>query len=81
MTLNTAAAAATAVAAAARSETHDSSEKEKEITTSYMLVGKTAAQVDGWIAKAYDAYRAMLRGEQAASKSDRCASVAKASET
>jgi hypothetical protein len=40
-----------------------------------MLVGKSAAQVDGWIAKAYDAYRAMLRGEQAASKSDRCATV------
>jgi hypothetical protein len=29
----------------------------------------------GWIAKAFDAYRAILRGEQAASKSDRWGQV------
>uniref|UniRef100_A0A383VM89 AAA+ ATPase domain-containing protein n=1 Tax=Tetradesmus obliquus TaxID=3088 RepID=A0A383VM89_TETOB len=54
-----------------RSEAREGSDKESQLITTYMLVGKTAAQVDGWVAKAYDAYRAMLKGEQAASKADR----------
>uniref|UniRef100_A0A383VPB5 AAA+ ATPase domain-containing protein n=1 Tax=Tetradesmus obliquus TaxID=3088 RepID=A0A383VPB5_TETOB len=66
-----AATAAAAAAAAARSEAREGSDKESQLITTYMLVGKTAAQVDGWVAKAYDAYRAMLKGEQAASKADR----------
>ncbi|WIA39189.1 hypothetical protein OEZ86_005314 [Tetradesmus obliquus] len=54
-----------------RSEAREGSDKESQLITTYTLVGKTAAQVDGWVAKAYDAYRAMLKGEQAASKADR----------
>jgi hypothetical protein len=56
-----------------RSEAREGSDKECQLITCYSLVGRSAAQVDGWLAKAYDAYRALLRGEQAASKADRCA--------
>eukprot|EP00879_Flechtneria_rotunda_P010326 GHRR01010797.1.p1 GENE.GHRR01010797.1~~GHRR01010797.1.p1 ORF type:complete len:380 (+),score=105.86 GHRR01010797.1:129-1268(+) len=46
-----------------RTEQCVSIEKETELVITYTLLGDTAAQVDAFITKAYDAYRAMLKGE------------------
>lgn len=55
-----------------RFETSETNDKETTSVTTYMLLGKTATQVDDFIAKAYDAYRVMLKGEQKGQKADRC---------